>query len=340
MTARHAKKEAPGRRRAVPGPSGAKRRFGGQPVGGIAPCPRARGAALILAMLVAALAATVAVALAAEQQRWFTDVGNRRDQVQAQSLALAGVQWARQILQDDARASTLDHLGEPWALPLPATPIANGVIEGRIEDAQARFNLNNLAPDTPLATAERARLARVFAARGIPASALDAIADWTDADAVPRSGGAEDAAYAQLAVPALAANAPLVRSAEVAGVRGIGERALEGLLPFVAALPPGTALNVNTATAETLAAALPDLAGDPLATLIADRARKPYSTIAEFRARLPRGVALGDETAFTVSSNYFLVSVRSRQGEAVALARALLKREGNAWPTVVWQTLE
>jgi CheY-like chemotaxis protein len=46
---------------------------------------------------------TVAVALASEQQRWFADVGNRRDQVQAQSLALAGVQWARQILNDDAR---------------------------------------------------------------------------------------------------------------------------------------------------------------------------------------------------------------------------------------------
>ena len=35
------------------------------------------GAALILAMLVAALAATVAVALAAEQQRWFAERGGR-----------------------------------------------------------------------------------------------------------------------------------------------------------------------------------------------------------------------------------------------------------------------
>ena len=61
------------------------------------------------------------------------DVGNRRDQVQAQSLALAGVQWARQILADDVRSGTLDYLGEPWAYPLPPTPIANGWIEGRIE---------------------------------------------------------------------------------------------------------------------------------------------------------------------------------------------------------------
>lgn len=340
MNARHDANTVHGRRLVAMATSGHAHAVRGRFRQATARPGRAHGAALILAMLVAALAATVAVALAAEQQRWFTDVGNRRDQVQAQSLALAGVQWARQILQDDARASTLDHLGEPWALPLPATPIANGVIEGRIEDAQARFNLNNLAADTPLATTERARVARVFAARGVPAAALDAVADWIDADAVPRSGGAEDAAYAQLAVPTLAANAPLLRAAEIATVRGVGDQAVEGLLPFLSALPQGTALNVNTASAETLAAALPDLAGDPLATLLADRARKPYSTIAEFRARLPRGVTLADETAFTVSSNYFLVSVRSRQGEAVALARALLKREGSAWPTVVWQTLE
>jgi general secretion pathway protein K len=298
------------------------------------------GAALILAMLIAALAATVAVALAAEQQRWFADVGNRRDQVQAQSLALAGVQWARQILQDDARRSTFDHLAEPWALPLPATPIADGEIEGRIEDAQARFNLNNLASDAVLGATERARLARLFSGLGVPAATLEAIADWIDADTSPRPGGAEDGAYAQLAAPALTANAPLVRAAEIAGVRGVPERALNGLLPFVTALPAGTGLNVNTASAETLTAALPDLAGEALATLVADRARKPYSTIAEFRARLPDGVALSDESAFTVSSRYFLVSVRSRQGEAVALARALLKREGSDWPMVVWQTLE
>ena len=99
-------------------------------------------------MLIAALAAVVAVAVAAEQQRWFADVANRRDQVQAQALALAGVQWARQIMQDDARAGTLDHLGEPWAFPLPRTPLENGSIEGGIEDAQARLNINNLARTT------------------------------------------------------------------------------------------------------------------------------------------------------------------------------------------------
>jgi len=299
-----------------------------------------KGAALILAMLVAAIAATVAVALAGDQQRWLADVTNRRDQVQAQSLALAGVQWARQILQDDAAHGTLDFLGEPWSYPLPPTPIANGSIEGRIEDAQGRINLNNVNMDGAVGNAERARLARLFAAKGIDANVLDALGDWIDADSAARRNGAEDDFYAQRSAGTLAANAPLVRTAELALVRHASPEAWAALDADVAALPEGANLNVNTANADVIRAALPDLDGDKLAAFIAERAKAPFRTMSDFRERLPRGVTIPEAASFTFSSNYFIVSVRSRQGEAVAQARALLKRDGAAWPVVVWQTLE
>ena len=70
-----------------------------------------RGAALIIAMVIAALAATVAMSLAANQQQWFASMTNRRDQVQAQALAQAGVQWARQILFEDAKSTAIDISG-------------------------------------------------------------------------------------------------------------------------------------------------------------------------------------------------------------------------------------
>ena len=299
-----------------------------------------RGAALVLAMLVAALAATVAVALAAEQQRWLADVGNRRDQVQAQSLALAGVQWARQILADDARAGTVDFLGEPWSYPLPPTPIADGSVEGRIEDAQGRLNLNNAAQDGKAGDVERARLAQLFKAKGVDPRMLDALADWIDEDGNARPNGAEDAWYAAQAPGAVAANAPLVRTAEIASLRGARPETWAALEASVAALPPGTSINVNTASPDVLAASIPDLAGEKLAAFVAERARKPFTTMAELRERMPRGVTLPEGTAFVFSSNYFIVSVRSRQGESVAQARALLKREGRTWPVVVWEVLE
>lgn len=299
-----------------------------------------KGAALILAMLVAALAATVAVALAGAQQRWLADVGGRRDQVQAQSLALAGVQWARQILREDARGGALDHLAEVWAHPLPPTPIANGSIEGRIEDAQGRLNLNNLALANAQGTAERERIARLFAAKRVDPALPDALADWIDDDALPRANGAEDAYYQPRGGTAVAANAPLVRTAELALARGGSPSAWAAVAADVTALPRGTMLNINTAAPGVVTAAIPGLVGDKLAEFLADRARKPFTTAAEVRARLPRDVALPEGASFAFASAYFVVSVRSRQGDAVAQARALLKRDGAAWPTVVWQVLE
>ena len=299
-----------------------------------------RGAALVLAMLVAALAAIVAVALAADQRRWLSDVGNRRDQVQAQSLALAGVQWARQILADDSRSGSIDYLGEPWAYPLPPTPIANGSIEGRIEDAQGRLNLNNLLADGSAGKADRARLERLFAAKGLDPKLLDAIADWIGRDSPGRPEGARDEWYMQRMPNALAANAPLVRTAEMALVRGASPEAWAAIESSVAALPAGASVNINTASADVIAAAIPDLAGDKLAAFIADRARKPFATMAELTERLPRGAALPEGASFAFSSSYFVVSVRSRQGDSIAQARALLKRDGKSWPAVVWQTLE
>jgi general secretion pathway protein K len=298
---------------------------------------RSRGAALVLAMLIAALAAVVAVAVAAEQQRWFADVANRRDQVQAQALALAGVQWSRQIMQDDARNGSIDHLGEPWAYPLPRTPLENGSIEGSIEDAQGRLNINNFATNDALGKEERERFARLAASRGVAATSLAAVAVALmppPTDDVAQKGGTPPPA------PALPKGLRPVRAAELAAIPGVIARDAAQLLPFVVALPAATPLNINTASPVVLAAALPGLSADALATIVAGRASKPFITVSDLRSRLPSGAAVPDETTLATSSSYFLVSVRARQGETRAQARALLRRDGREWPIVVWQTLE
>ena len=306
---------------------------------------RARGAALVVAMLIAALAATVAVSLAASQQQWLATVSHRNEQVQAQALAQAGVQWARQILFEDAGANTIDHLNEPWALPLPATPIENGSIEGRIVDAQSFLNVNNLGASGAGNEAARRHFERLFAQLKLPRATLDAIADWVDADGVPRQNGAEDSWYARQSVPMLTANAPITREAELALVRGLAPDVTSSLASYVTALPLDSAsnptkLNVNTAPALVLASTLNGLEAGALSGLVADRTRRPFTSVADFRSRLPQGASPDNEALLSASSDYFLVSVRARQGETQAQARALLKRGKGAWPTIVWQTIE
>src|SRR5204863_9887263 len=99
------------------------------------------GAAIVMAMLLAALAAVIGATLLWQQQRWIGEHERRRDQVQAQALAMAGVQWARQIVFENAPAGQIVHLGQPWALKLPPMPIENGSIGGYIADAQGRLNV-------------------------------------------------------------------------------------------------------------------------------------------------------------------------------------------------------
>jgi len=300
----------------------------------------ARGAALVLAMLIAALAATVAVSLAAGQQQWYAGVALRAEQVEAQTLAQAGIEWARQIMFEDVRTTQIDHLGEPWALTLPATPIENGSIEGRIVDAQGLLNANMLGTPGALSILERARFERLFGRLGLPPATLDAIADWVDSDSEVRASGAEDAWYRQQPAPTLAANAPVVRMAELSVVRGLTPETVAALTPYVTALPGETKLNVNTAPPAVLAAALPGLDDAALATLVASRKAAPFRDLADFRSRLPASATIENEAAFSVASDYFIVTVIARQGPTLAQARALLRRGGGGWPQVVWQTIE
>jgi general secretion pathway protein K len=303
---------------------------------------RARGAAIVMAILLAALAATIATTLLWQQQRWAGEFERRRDQVQAQALAMAGVQWARQIVFENAPPSTV-HLGQPWAFRLPSTPIENGSIGGYITDAQGRLNVNNLAAAGQAPGTARAALQRLFSVLGIPAPLLNAIGDWVDADDQTTDGGAEDAYYlAQQSAPGLAANAPIRRVAELLSVRGADPALVARLRPFVDALDAPTAVNVNTAPAEVLIAAIGGLDAAGAATLIASRTQTPFGSIANFRSRLPRPDLNVDEMILAVKSDWFVVSIEARQGDTVARARALFRRSAAAadWPTVVWQTIE
>jgi general secretion pathway protein K len=168
------------------------------------------------------------------------------------------------------------------------------------------------------------------------------MADWIDADETPRMNGAEDAVYASRSIAGVAANAPVVRIAELANVAGMTFASLATVAPFLAALPAWTPLNVNTAPREVLAAVFGSAGNDTVAAILAARAQRPFNTIADFRARLPQGAVSPDDVSLAVRSDYFLVSVEARQGTTIARARALLHRGGGgrAWPEVVWQVIE
>jgi general secretion pathway protein K len=298
---------------------------------------RQRGVAVVLAMGVVALAAIAAAAIVLSLGTWARHVELNTDHIQARAVLLAGADWARALLADDRRVSTVDHLGEPWALKLPPLTVENGELVGQIEDQQAAFNLNNLVSQGKLDFIQLERFRNLLGILGLPLDLADTLADWIDADSEPQPrNGAEDGYYLASDPPYLAGNRPLSDLSELALVRGFDDNVRTRLRPYVTALPAGTAINVNTASAEVLAAVIDGLDLAAARLLVAQRERTYYRSPDDFLRWLPQGVQVA-ATDISVSSNYFLASLRVTIGGSQARGAALLARTGAGWPTVVWR---
>jgi general secretion pathway protein K len=293
-----------------------------------------RGGAVILAMGVAALAAIAATAVLAAQSVWTREQTLGADHVQARALVGAGIDWSRAVLADNSRA--VDHLQEPWALRFAPVAFDNGRIGGHVEDQQALFNLNNLVIDGKVSLAHVRQFGRLLDALGLPLSLADALVDWLDADAEQRSShGAEDRYYLALEPSYVAANRLLSDVAELALVRGFDDAARARLRGYVTALPRPTPVNVNTAPPEVLVT-LADIDIDQARALAAGRERRHFREAAEFVSALPAGTEVRREE-ISVASDFFAVSVFARIGESQAAGTALLARERNGWPSIVWR---
>ena len=272
-----------------------------------------RGVAIVLAMGVVALAALAATAMLVSQSTWSRQVELTSGHVQARLMIQAGLDWARAVLSDDRRISIVDHLGEPWALRLPPIPVDNGRLAGRIEDEQGKFNLNNLLRGGKIQLAQLAHFRRLLAILDLPSALADAFASRITVDATP-----------------------MADAGELALVNGFDDRVRARLRPFVTALPRFTAVNANTASPEVLAAVVEGLSLDDARAIVVQRERIYFRNFGEFFDQLPRGFIVPTEN-ISVSSDYFIATMRVTIGEAQARGSALLWREGSGWPAIVWR---
>ena len=210
-----------------------------------------RGVAILTAMLVVTIGTIIAVNLL-----WQATLDLRRTEAAlAADQGLMFVQgaeaWAADILrQDQVDSPDSDHLGEPWATELPPLPVDGGVITGRLEDLQARFNLNNLI-DVEGREDERSRLQleRLLTSLELDPALAGLIVDWLDPDVETHfPSGGEDAAYADTDPQYRTPNSMITTPSELLAVLGFDAESYAKLAPYVTALPIGTKLNVNTAS--------------------------------------------------------------------------------------------
>lgn len=287
--------------------------------------PAERGVALVAAAATLAVMTVLATGLA-----YTTAVDQHLTRhaiaaLQADALVRSGVAAAAVVLEERGDDDAPDALGSPWLADSGRQPLGAGTVRVRLEDEARRLDLN--APELAAA------LPALLAALDLDPALADAIADWTDADDVPRPHGAEREAYAALPVPYLPRNAPLATLGELALVRGVDAKTLAALRPYVT-VAGEHAVNANTAPKEVLQAVL----GDPSAVerVLAARARTPLDTDAldaELAALPPTSRGL-----LTVRAQHYTAHAIAQVGDIERAADATLWAPQGAPTTVVaWQ---
>jgi len=241
-----------------------------------------RGVALITAVLVVAIGTMIAVNL-----MWEGRLDLRRaESALAADQGLLYVQgaeaWAADILRQDLVDSPdSDHFGEQWAIELPPLPVDGGSITGRLEDLQARFNLNNLVgADGMEDQLARRQFERLLNSLELDPGLAGSVVDWLDPDTELRfPTGGEDVAYTSQDPPYRTANSMITSTSELMAIAGFDREMYRRLAPYVTVLPRGTKLNVNTALDVLLASLSDDLDMATATALVEERANEAFIDI-------------------------------------------------------------
>ena len=294
-----------------------------------------RGAALITALVVVAIATTLAAGVALGTQIHLRQVENLRDRAQAAAVEQGAISWAMEVIKrDDAN---VDHMAEEWATVLPPLPVEHGAARIVATDAQALFNLNNVWRQNAPSQADIAVFRRLLQALDLNPALVEAVVDWIDPDTEARPGGADDPTYMAQKPSYRAANQPISSVEELRLIQGFDTETVEKLAPYVVALPTPTDINVNTAPALILSALfnLP-LAGAEQFVKSRDGRKSGLSKPDELEKLLPEGTSL-PKKGFGFKTAYFKVHVISQFGRSARRMDALISRSGNK-PVLLWKS--
>jgi len=204
-----------------------------------------------------ALATILAATIAKRQTNTAENTGYLMRQDQSLLYAKSAEAFFSELLiQDSDNGSSIDHLQENWAKPMPSFPVEDGSVSGKLLDESGKFNLNNLvkADGNQVDDSARRWFEKLLQRVGLPAELSQAVIDWQDTnDEVTGAMGAESSYYQGLDPAYLTPNTKFHSIEELKLVRGFEGKNYDLIKPYVTALPEQTKLNMNTAPALLLA---------------------------------------------------------------------------------------
>jgi general secretion pathway protein K len=304
-------------------------------------------------MIIVTVIATLAASMAWQQWRAVQVEAAERMQTQAQWILQGALDWSRMILREDARTGGVDDLTEPWATPLAEARLStflaadrataedapDAFLSGRIEDAQARYNLRNLIQQGKVNKAELQTLSRLCGYLGLSADVAIRLAEGLRR-ATPGSATEAPTEGSDTPRDAAAAGAsPLMPpSVDELGWLGLSPAIVRQLRPYLVLLPRETPVNLNTASKEVIAAVLPgtDLAG---AQRLLQARRQAQLKSPEDAKQILGERAMTDARRVGVNTNFFVVYGALRMENLVVAQRSLLERNGREVRVLTTQRL-
>lgn len=286
------------------------------------------GVALITALLVVALATSIAVAMVSRQQVDIRRSGNLFQYEQA-ILYVDGIEgWAARVLTQDIQSNQVDHREEDWATQLPPMPVEGGQLAGGVEDLNAQFNLNSLFVNGVVDTVAVDCFRRLLTTVDVNGGVADALLDWLDADDKQRfPDGGEDDLYLGLEPPYRVSNTEFASPSELLLLHNVSAEDYAKLAPFVTALPGTAVVNVNTASIEVLQAMIPGISAVDAETLIANRGKTGYADITAFTGQQVLQGKNVPTNLLAVSSDYFVVTSHIQFGRVTTSFQSMLHRD-------------
>ncbi len=221
-----------------------------------------RGIALLTILVMVALATILAATIAKRQTNTSENTGYLMRQDQSLLYAKSAEAFFSELLiQDSDNGGNIDHLQENWAKPMPAFPVEDGFVSGRLLDESGKFNLNNLLKaDGSVDDSARRWFEKLLQRVGLPAELSQAVIDWQDADDETTGAmGAESNYYQGLDPSYLASNTKFHQVEELKLVRGFEGKNYDLIASYVTALPEATKININTAAPLLLASIDPKI---------------------------------------------------------------------------------
>jgi general secretion pathway protein K len=299
------------------------------------------GAALLSAMLTVTLVATFAAAALWQQWRSVEVEIAERGRVQVAWLLVGALDWSRLILRIDGRAATTDHLAEPWAVALEESRLStflaadknntggltaeeqvDAFLSGGMVDAQSKLNVFNLINAGQVSAPDAAAFKKLFELLNLPAPEL------------------ED--FLNKLKDALQVNAPATAPLMPQRVRqltwlGLRPATLAKLTPYITLLPERTTVNINTAAAEVIYAAVPGLQLSDAKLTVSGRESAHFPSIADAATKVPALNGKLQDTQHSVATRFFEVSGRIRLEQTVVEEQSLVQRDTQSNVKTLWR---